>query len=103
MKGLALRGAVAVALVLTVAGVDDSPHNLCTKPVEFYTDCKFQLKLDSVRIGTGSSLQHVNGEPEALVVPAGCRTTLYSKTFASYSSSASSHALFVNNTLKKTI
>ena len=100
MKGGAfqLLALAAAAVVATASG--ETSHNnaavrLCTEPIQFYNDCSFDEKGDSVLMSSGWTLENVKGSPVAVMVPSGCRITLFSKTSATYSSHTSAHGLLI--------
>ena len=70
----------------------DISTNLCSSPVEFYSDCDYSNKLEAGKVGVHSlEAENIKG----MVVPRGCRVQLFSKsTFShSFTSKHPSHAL----------
>ena len=67
----------------------------CREPVMFYSDCTFQSVSSSVSIKEGMTLEKVVGSPKAVLVPTGCRVSLYSKTSLSFTSEHPSQALLI--------
>ena len=77
--------------------VSNQPNTVmwCADPIKFYSDCSFKNQTSSISVQSGFTLDNVDGEPKAFVVPAGCRVTLFTKAYASYSSQNPSHAVLI--------
>jgi len=67
----------------------------CIQPVVFYSDCTFRTVVSSVAIKEGMTLEKITGSPKAVVVPVGCRVSLFSKTSLSFTSRHPSQALVI--------
>ena len=61
----------------------------------FYSDCTFQSVASSVSIKEGMTLEKVVGSPKAVLVPTGCRVSLFSKASLSFTSEHPSQALLI--------
>ena len=96
---------VASFIAASVCGHELAPDQLdtikwCSEPIEFYNDCGFKEKVSTMSAYSGFTLDDIPGEPKAIVVPAGCRVTLFTKSYASYSSHKPSHGLLMKGPKK---
>ncbi len=90
LKTAALALAVASTSLTAASG-----HGLCKEPVSFYSDCKFEQETSKVSIEGDHLLVKVEQKPKAVIVPAGCRVTLFSTTTAEFSTNSPSHGMYL--------
>jgi len=86
----------ALALLILASSVAEQA-SLCNEPVLLYKSCDFIDAIQSLKVSSGATIEHVKGgiSPKAVYVPEGCRAVFYTKSLLTFSSTSPSHGVAI--------
>ncbi len=68
---------------------------LCSEPITFYEDCRYQSVLEKMRVVDGATVHKLKSKVKGVIVPDGCKAVLYSKSSLDFTSKHPSHAMSI--------
>jgi len=78
-----------------------SDMHVCTDPVQFYSDCTFTTVVSSMKMEEGMTLKTIENAPGGVLVPVGCRASLFTKSSKEFSNNKESHAMIIKGDDRK--